>query len=282
MAWANFQFDLGPPWETTILFSRTADGGDSWSAPVVIDQPGPFAIDFVPRIRVLPDGTLLAIFARADSATGVATLQAARSFDEGRTWLPPVEAGSKPLYGDFLDPETGDILPQPGYPSSAVAPDGTVYVAFENSTLESGAIELLRSRDGGRTWDTIALPGVSAFAFEPAVAVDELGTVGVIWYDLRNDRLGDRATTADLWFAHSEDGGTNWKQIHVAGPTDLRTAAPPAQNRFGEYQGLAGLRTGFAAVFGLAAPQAINGPTDIFFARIAPGHCAGDDDSGDC
>jgi len=28
---------------------------------------------------------------------------------------------------------------------------------------------------------------------------------------------------------------------------------------------------GFAAIFTLAAPQARNGPTDIFFARIGPG-----------
>jgi hypothetical protein len=41
----------------------------------------------------------------------------------------------------------------------------------------------------------------------------------------------------------------------------------------GEYQGLAGLPCGrgFAAVFTLAAPQAEDGPTDIFFARIGPG-----------
>jgi hypothetical protein len=112
---------------------------------------------------------------------------------------------------------------------------------------------------------------VSAFAFEPAIAVDQHGTVGVIWYDLRNDRPGDAALTADVWFAHSHDRGATWHQTHVAGPTDLRTAAAAAQNRFGEYQGLAGLPTGFAAIFGLAAPQAKDGPTDIFFARIAPG-----------
>ena len=40
----------------------------------------------------------------------------------------------------------------------------------------------------------------------------------------------------------------------------------------GEYQGLAALPgRGFAGIFTLAAPQAKNGPTDIFFARIGPG-----------
>jgi hypothetical protein len=63
----------------------------------------------------------------------------------------------------------------------------------------------------------------------------------------------------------------------VGGPgtrsTNLRTAPLPAHNYVGEYQGLAGLPRGrgFAAAFTLAAPQAKNGPTDIFFARIGPG-----------
>jgi hypothetical protein len=273
MTWANFPEDEPPPWENTVWFSRTTDGGATWSPPVLVDQPGPFAIDLVSRIQVLPNGNLLAIFARGDGETGAGTLQVARSLDEGRTWLPPVVAAAKPLADSPpLDPETGELLPQPGYPSSAVAPDGTIYIAVEDSpTAGSGAINVIRSRDGGRTWSSANLPGVSAFAFEPAIAVDDQGTVGVIWYDLRNDRPGDDETTGDLWFASSEDRGRSWRQIHVGGPTDLRTGAGPDQNRFGEYQGLAGMGKGFGAIFALASPQAQNGPTDIFFARIGPG-----------
>ena len=273
MAFANFLAGVLPR-TNTLEFSRTTDGGATWSSPVLIDQPGPFQIDFAPRILVLPDGTLLAIFARADLEVGLGQLYAARSLDEGRTWLPPVLAGSKPIRPPSFDPETGDELPQPNFPSAAVAPDGSVYVAFEDSTSPtSGAIGVARSRDGGRTWTSAPLPGVTAFAFEPAIAVDEHGTVGVTWYDLRHDRPGDAALTADVWFASSEDRGGSWRQAHVAGPTDLRTAPLPTHGFVGEYQGLAGLPSGrgFAAVFTLAAPQAKDGPTDIFFARIGPG-----------
>jgi hypothetical protein len=272
VGWANFLLTL--PRTNTLEFSRTTDGGATWSPPVLIDQPGPSQIDQSPRILVLPDGTLVAVFARADFETGLGSLHAARSPDEGRTWLPAVEIGAKPIPQGLVDPEIGDPLPQPGFPSAAVAPDGTVYVAFEDSTSPtSGAIGVARSRDGGRSWTNASLPGVRGFAFEPAIAVDAHGTVGIIWYDLRNDRPGDAALTADLWFAHSGDRGSSWRQAHVAGPTDLRTAPLPAHNFVGEYQGLAGLPRGhgFAAAFTLAAPQARNGPTDIFFARIGPG-----------
>jgi hypothetical protein len=271
LTWANFAFSL--PRANTVEFSRTTDGGTTWSPPIVIDQAPPFAVDLAPRILVLPDRTLLAMFARADfsAAEPVGSIQVARSPDAGRTWLPAIEVGSKPVF-DLRDPDFGDGLPSPGFPGAAVAPDGTVYIAFEDSrTPTSGAIALLTSRDAGRTWSSSTLPGVPAFAFEPAIAVDSRGTVGITWYDLRNDRRGDTALTADVWFAGSDDGGTSWRQIHVAGPTDLRTAPLPGHNYVGEYQGLAPLRHGFAAAFTLAAPQAEDGPTDIFFARIEPG-----------
>ena len=272
LVWANFLSDVVPR-TNTLWFSRTTDRGASWSPPVLLDQPSPFATDRAPRLLVLPDGTLLTIFVRIDLELGFGAHYAARSLDEGRTWLPAVQAGPRrPLLG-FFDPQTGLEFPQAHFPSAAVAPDGTAYVAFEdNRSATSGAIGILRSRDGGRSWTSSTLPGVHAYAFEPAIAVDAHGTVGVTWYDLRNDRPGDAALTADVWFAHSPDRGRSWRQTHVAGPTDLRPAELPVGNYVGEYQGLAALRgRGFAAVFTLAAPQARDGPTDIFFARIGPG-----------
>jgi hypothetical protein len=275
--WANFTFDF--PRTNTLEFSRTIDSGTTWSPPVLIDQPGPFAWDQAPRLLVLPNGTLLTLFARTDLEAGFGAHYAARSLDEGQTWLPPVQLGPQLPLLEFVHPEFGEQLPQPHFPSAAVAPDGTAYLAFEaNSSATSGGIGVAKSRDGGLTWSSSMLQGVSAYAFEPAIAVNKRGTVGVIWYDLRNDRPGDAALTADVWFAHSHNRGESWRQTHVAGPTDLRTAPLPEHNYVGEYQGLAGLRRGFAAAFTLPAPQAKDGPTDIFFARIGPG---GGDDKDD-
>jgi hypothetical protein len=262
--WADFGM-------TDIRFSKTTDGGATWSAPVVIHQAGGAAIDLVPRLLVLPNGTLLTVFARADQERGVGQLYAARSRDDGRTWRPAVRFVSNRIRM-FRD-DRGIELPQPQYPSAAVAPDGTVYVAVEaNRSARSGVIAMARSRDSGRTWTTSTLPNVRAYAFEPAIAVDARGTVGVTWYDLRNDRRGDAPLTADVWFAHSHNRGRSWHRRHVAGPTDLRTAPLPAHNYVGEYQGLARLgRRGFAAAFTLASPQAQDGPTDVFYASLRPG-----------
>ena len=265
--WAEFA-------TAAIKFSRTNDRGATWSPPVVVDPSIPDAIDLVPRLVVLPNGTLVTVFARAEFAIGVGKVYATRSLDQGRTWTAPVELLAAPIEG-FVDPDTGEELPQPQFENVAVAPDGSVYVTVEaNSSASSGEIAVVQSRDGGVSWTRVTSPGVGAYAFEPAIAVDSHGTVGITWYDLRNDRPGDAALTGDVWFASSQNRGSSWQETHVAGPTDLRTGALARQNHVGEYQGLAAIRhRGFAAIFTLAAPFATDGPTDIFFANLRPGSC---------
>jgi BNR repeat-like domain len=254
-----------------IHFSMSDDRGATWAPSSVIDQPGPNALDLIPRLLVLPDGTLLTIFDRGEFDTGLGKVLATRSRDEGRTWSAPVEVARQPFLKFFDD--AGEELPIPQYANSAVAPDGTVYVTVEaDSSATSGEVAVIASRDGGRTWRHVTSPGVGAYAFEPAIAVDRHGTVGVTWYDLRGDRPGDAPLTADVWFASSHDHGASWHETHVAGPTDLRTAALARQNRVGEYQGLAASGPHrFVAILTLAAPFAVDGPTDIFAARIRDG-----------
>jgi hypothetical protein len=275
--WANWDRTFNFPFANLLLSARTDDGGATWSEPVAVDAPPSNALDQASVIVVLGDGTLVAVYTRQSffpDFTATQQFLASRSRDGGRTWLPPVEIASMPLQ-PFSDPETGEELPSPQFVTAAAGKHGDVYVAWEHdASAAAGGIDVATSRDGARTWSVYALPGVSAYAFEPSLAVDSHGTVGLTWYDLRNDRPGDAALTADVWFAHSHRGRAPWHQTHVAGPTDLRTAPLPRHNRVGEYQGLAALGgQGFAAIFTLAAPLARNGPTDVFFARIAPGHC---------
>lgn len=145
-----------------------------------------------------------------------------------------------------------------------LAPDGTVNIATEGSSSPTvGAVGVHASRDGGRTWTSSPLPGVSAFAFQPTLAVDAQGALGVVWYDLRNDRAGDAELSTDVWFARSADQGATWHEEHLAGPFDLRTAP---DHRLGEYQGLAGLQRGFVAVVTVTGPVAQDGPSGIVLA----------------
>src|SRR4051812_10584260 len=51
-------------------FSRTSGRGATWAPPTLLDQPGPAGFDLSPRLVVLPDRTLLTVFARAEFDVG--------------------------------------------------------------------------------------------------------------------------------------------------------------------------------------------------------------------
>ena len=60
--------------------------------------------------------------------------------------------------------------------------------------------------------------------------------------------------------------------VQLTGAFDLRTAPLSEQGDFvGDYQGLAGLPDGFAALDAVARPLADAGPTDLFFTRVRLG-----------
>jgi len=272
-AWFDRDPALNLPLDGTLLFSRTTDSGSSWSAPVTVDAAPPNGLDQSGQVMVLRDGSLLTVFARLeilDDGTFVNRLLTSHSPDLGRTWPAPRVVTSE-VIRPFADPETGQSLSNQDmtFFSAATGPDGTIYVAWDRDTSPtSGTVEFVSSRDGGRSWTRPrAIPGITAFAFEPAIAVNRNGTLGVLWYDNRRDRLGDDEATTDVWFASSRNRGRTWRHTHVAGSFDMRTAP---RGRIGEYQGLAAGRRAFAAVFTVAAPLARNGPSDIFFARIVP------------
>jgi len=115
----------------------------------------------------------------------------------------------------------------------------------------------------------VTVASVESRVFLPTVAVASNGVIGVTWYDFRN-LIGKTRLTTDAWLAWSNDEGAAWRTLHLAGPFDLHTAHLSSDGLFlGDYEALAGLPDGFAAVYALAGPLSRSGPTDIFFSRIA-------------
>jgi hypothetical protein len=114
-------------------------------------------------------------------------------------------------------------------------------------------------------------------AFLPSLAVAGNGTIGVSYDDTRNNQSGSKQLATDVWFSQSRDGGTTWQERHLAGPFAAETApesdSSGVQGLFvGDYQGLAARgQEGFAAAFAQSRPQAVHGPSDLFFAGLSGG-----------
>lgn len=291
VVWTEFLTPLGPPAEG-ISFSRTTDGGKTWSPPLHLDFPMPAgSMPIGALIMVLPDGALLTVttMRARNGTTDPHRIFATRSIDLGATWSPPTLVTEFPATDrrhstPWSDPETGEAIDAPEWAiSAAVAPNGAVHVTWRHARAPGVAdIRLAKSTDGGASWaspTTVASAGAEMFL--PVIAVAPDGTLGVTYYDDRCDVLGDQGYSNDLWFARSQDEGATWREAHVAGPFDMRTALLrkiPVRGLFvGDYHGLVPMPRGFGAAFALAQPQALIGGSDVFFSRLRlPGGKAAD------
>src|SRR5262249_57540547 len=94
------------------------------------------------------------------------------------------------------------------------------------------------------------------------------GRVGGSWDDLRNASLGPGLGT-EVWSAVSSDRGVTWRAKKLDGPFDLRTAPNSTLGLFiGDYEGLVGLQSSFAAAYVRTPAGAQQSRTEIAFARF--------------
>jgi BNR repeat-like domain len=267
----------GPEVDTaSAWFSRSSDGGRTWSPPRLVYDPGKEHVaPLVTEIAVLPHRVLLDVMQVTNSTANTSDVMAARSVDDGRTWSRPVliarGSGNVPI-----DQDTGTGVLAVPMISVTVGPDGVPTVAWNDiASPHASRILASRSRDGGRSWSRpVTVSRVRGQAIQASVAAAGDGTLGITWYDDRRDPGGSAAWEFDVWFAFSRDSGRSWRRMHLAGPFDMNRAQAIGgiARRIGDYQSLAGLPHGFVAAFTQAPPQAKIGASDVFFAKVRTGH----------
>ncbi|MBW3665687.1 MAG: glycoside hydrolase [Actinobacteria bacterium] len=274
-------------------FAMSRDGGRTWTSAVTIPPDDPVQWEWPNDIAVIPQhdgGTRLVVvfmvwdkLHRERGTPGthrLFSISSDDSDDSGASWSAPspIATYAKSAFRGDRDEVVSFADTNPDV---AVAPDGTMYVAWSQDTPVGAApggteIRIARSDDQGATWTApTTVASIANVAVLPAIAVAGDGTVGVSWYDVRRDVPGDEELTTDVWFAASSDRGVSWREIHLAGPFDLRRAPRDRDGSryfLGDYAGLVGFPYGFGALFSVAPPVAEHGPADVAFAPISLPH----------
>ncbi|AOI73380.1 sialidase family protein [Burkholderia ubonensis] len=260
------------------LFSKTVDGGKTWSKARVIVHVPSRQQTIGNQIVVDPkSGTLYNFFNLIKPPFSKAAGKVAfiKSTDDGATWTQPQVIAGLQTVG-VTDPNTGepvrtgDIIPEPAIDPAS----GQLYVVWQDSRFNGGnydEIALSTSTDGGATWSAplqVNTPTGRA-AFNPSVRVNEGGAVMVTHYDFRDLPAGDTTTLpTGFWRKISLDGGRTFvAERRVGGPFDLKVA-PNAEGFFiGDYQGLdVGPSSSFHPFFVQTNSSNLANRTDVFFA----------------
>lgn len=150
-----------------VQYTRTIDGGVTWSAPVNLSTSGGSAQR--PHIAVDGSGNLIAVWVRDDGNNDIA--QASRSTNSGVSWSTPVDLSL-----------TGENA---GSPRVAADGSGNIVAVWTRSDGSNQRIQASRSTNGGASWSTPAYLSESGVASEhPRVAIDDLGNAIAVWaYD---------------------------------------------------------------------------------------------------
>lgn len=266
------------------ILSRTTNAGASWETPRNIMPTNANLFTIGNQIVVLPNGTLVDVFALGKGSgnqpsVNPFTMSLIRSIDKGVTWSRVIDISTDQSVA-VVDPDTGQgVRTGAGLPEVGVdRANGSLYVVWEDARFSGGThndIAFSMSTDGGFTWTEpvkINQTTNNAAAFTTSVEVAADGTVGVTYYDFRNNTPAAGVPT-DHWLAHCHSACTNpanWSETHIAGSFDIETA-PVARGFFlGDYEGLTTIGNNFAPFFIQTNSGNTSNRTDAFFTTVGP------------
>jgi hypothetical protein len=191
-----------------VVFSRSTDGGATWSSPRTISSGGPEGASHNQGadIAVAPNGTVYVAF-EAFSQQGLDTINLVKSTDCGSHWTQPVIVN------------TIDAPQAPGVafrtPTFAfVATDDTnsdlVYVAYQSFAGDYD-IYAQRSTNGGASFGSAVQvnddPGARHQVF-PTIEVSN-HALHVAWYDFRNSTTPTNEAL-DVYYSCTNCNGASW------------------------------------------------------------------------
>jgi (2Fe-2S) ferredoxin len=230
--------------EARAMFTKSTDGGHTFSAPKAIDPPFPHYIGSRKHQMgtwpfITKDHRLLVTY--ADGTVG--TLHVVESKDDGATFSAPRDISTHP--GEFL---TSVAIDQTGGPN-----DGTIYVVEADGRNGGDSdVFLLVSRDDGQTWEDNLRVNQDAVGNGreqrmPEVVVEPDGAVAIVY-------MGqvDGPNDWQAFVARSIDGGRTVKEYRVSSASTDPACfnnQPSFLTHLGDYLGISYNRAGVVAIW---------------------------------
>ncbi|MBI3898926.1 MAG: exo-alpha-sialidase [Gammaproteobacteria bacterium] len=261
------------------FFSKTIDGGRTWSTPqVIVDTPSRQQT-IGNQIVVDRSGTLYNFFNRIKPPFNITASNVAfiKSTDGGTTWTKPQIIAQLRTVGvthpnTGQEVRTGDIIPEP-----AIDPNtGQLYVVWQDSRFNGGhydEVALSTSTNGGTTWSNPIRVNTATGrpAFTPSVHVSSQGVIGVSYYDFRSLATETTTLPTDYWLTTSSNGGVSFgNEAHIAGSFDMATAPDAGGFFVGDYEGLTTIGGAFLPFFVQTNSGNTANRTDVYSTTVTP------------
>jgi hypothetical protein len=267
----NYRFTpQGESIDGDLVVSISTDGGITWGKPVVVSDgegadSAPLQI-FNDKEWMVTDtdpdspfyGRTYLTWSRFVARNGdykKSPIWESHSDDGGRTWTPEQEISGSAAFCTFQTAGASGICDEDQFSVPITAPDGTVYVAFENgqnsAAWETGkeaenSYLVVRSSDGGVTWSApVDAVDLEDGKHDLPVSVQDRQTVngwqlrlnsagnivvgadGTLYVVFADNRAGthdvaEPITDLNVYLVMSTDGGLTWSAPTAvdAGPSD--------------------------------------------------------------
>jgi hypothetical protein len=222
-----------------IQCARSTNGGATWGPPVRISTPGILTQASMPIVA--PNGEIYVVYEHLRRGE----IAFAKSTDGGLTFsTPKIAARFNSI--SFTSVNGGNGVRVFSFPYIATDQKGNIHLVFAATsklfTPDHADIFYVRSTDGGNTFSQerkVNDDDTLTTQLNPSVAVTADGTVGIKWWDRRNDVVNDSLT--DVYMAFSSDGGTNFsKNYRVTDGNWFFAQKDPfvGQTYHGDYDGM--------------------------------------------
>jgi hypothetical protein len=242
VAWDTTVNGKGGPSSSGIQFSRSTDGGQTFSTPAVISATGGgqhFGIGADPFVG--PDGRVYVAWHDISNAILVRS-----SGNRGASFGAITTVAPTTIAFDALIPPQNSrgalVYPACGADRSTGAFGGRLYCSWMDSNVSGNTdIFLATSADHGASWSqpvTVNDDGGGSYQFNQWLAVDPVtGAVDLSWNDSRNDPTN---ASTDIYFAQSTNGGASVSpNVKVTtAPTNETVSGADLGNQYGDYEGL--------------------------------------------